>query len=146
MADQADGERRVAGTPLEHPPSVQEALSWIGFRLDDVAGSAFGRIEGVLVDADDGEPAWIVARTRLRHRSAIPAEFVAPGARRVWVPFSREAVRTAPEVDPVAGLEAATELELYRHYEVSPAGGGRRARLEGRGADTLTCLPASERS
>lgn len=145
MADEPDGDRWVSGAPLEHPPSVEEALSWVGFRLEDVSGSAFGRIEGVLVDSDDGEPAWIVARTRLRHRSVIPAEFVAPGARRVWVPFSKEAVRTAPEIDPAGGLEAAIELDLYRHYEVSPTGGGRRARLEGREADTLSCLPAPAR-
>lgn len=141
MAEGEAAEAWTPGAPLEHPPSVHDALSWIGFRLDDVSGSAFGRVEGVLVDSADGEPAWIVARTRLRHRSAVPAEFVAPGARRVWVPFSKEAVRTAPEIDPADGLDPASELELYEHYELSGTG-GRRAALGTRDADGPSCLPA----
>jgi hypothetical protein len=106
-------------------PSLDEARSWIGFKVDEMGGSGVGKIEGVLVDAASGEPSWLLIRIGLRRRSAIPCEFVAAGVGHVWVPYEKDAVRGAPEVDPRSGLDRTAELALCEHYGI-PEGTRRR--------------------
>ena len=42
--------------------TVDDARSWVGFKLDDMGGASAGKVEAVLVDAEDGAPTWIVVR------------------------------------------------------------------------------------
>ena len=110
MADAADAERHrgrwtATGRPagLEHLPDLEEASSWIGFKLDDADGRGAGRVEGLFVDSRDGAPTWIAVKTgRLRGHSAVPFEFAAAGIGHVWVPYAKEQIRSSPEVDPTA--------------------------------------------
>ena len=118
--------------PVENPPTLDQARAWVGHRLDDMSGSTTGRVEGVFVDSASGEPVWLVIRIgRLGHRSAVPFTLVAAGVGHVWVPFSRETIKSAPEVDPAAGIDPTREAELCAHFGIAP-GGGRLAELEGR--------------
>ena len=117
---------------VENPPSLEEARAWVGHKLDDMSGSTSGRVEGAFVDSVSGEPVWLVIRIgRLGHRSVVPFDLVAAGVGHVWVPFSREAIKAAPEVDPAVGIDPAREAELCAHYGIAP-GAGRMAELEGR--------------
>jgi hypothetical protein len=127
---------------LENPIALEQALGWVGDKLDDVTGTNAGRVEGVFVDAQSGEPAWLVIRIGLLgRRSVVPFEMAASGAEHVWVPFSRERIRNAPEVDPAAGLDPGREAEICAHYEIAPAA-GRSAAIAGRDLETLSSVPA----
>ncbi len=127
---------------LEHPSTLEEARAWAGRKLDDVNGSTAGRVEGVLVDAESGEPSWLVIRIGLLgRRSAIPFELAVGGPERVWVPLPREVIRSAPEVDPAAGLEAGQEAALCSHFEI-PEGSGRAAAIAGREPGAAGSVPA----
>jgi hypothetical protein len=119
-------------------PSVEEAKGWIGARLDAIEGVSVGRVEGVYVDEQSGEPAWLLARMgRLRRRSLVPAPDAVGGAGRVWVPYPREMLRGGPKVDPAQPLDLEREAELSAHYHVD-----RARRLSGRPPATITARRA----
>jgi hypothetical protein len=99
------------------PAGLTESLGWVGSKLDDVAGDAVGRVAGVLVDARDGEPTWVVVKLgRFGSRCAVPQELVAGGAGRAWTSLPRELIRSAVAVDPTAGLDCDGERELAELY------------------------------
>lgn len=126
---------------VEYPAGLEQAQTWVGHKLDDISGSTTGRVEGIFVDSASGEPAWVVIRIgRLGHRSALPFGLVAAGAGHVWVPFGRETIKGAPQVDPAVGLGPAQEAALCSHFGVAP-GSGRLAELEGR-EEALSSVPA----
>ena len=82
-------------------PGADEVRSWIGDRLDELAGANVGKIDGVFVDAESGEPEWIVVRMgRFGHHTLIPARDAVAGVKRVWVPYTRDQIRQAPKADP----------------------------------------------
>ncbi len=116
----ADGEASATVAP-ENPTALEEAKGWAGNKLDDASGSTAGRVEGVFVDSRHGEPTWLVIRIGvLGRRSAVPYELAAGGVGRVWVPLPRELVRSAPEVDPEAGLDPVQEADLCSHFGIPP--------------------------
>lgn len=119
------------------------ARAWVGGKLDDLQGDTVGRVEGLLVDALDGTPTWLVIRLgRFGRRTAIPAEFAAAGVGRVWVPLRRETIRSAPAVEPGVELSGELEQELARHFGL-PADSGRLAGLTERGESEPGSVPAS---
>ena len=104
---------------LENLPDAEEASGCIGARVDDVRGTPVGRIESLLVDAATQTPTWfVIRRGRFGRRSAIPAPFAAHAGGHVWIPFSRDVVRTAPDVDPAEGLSRDDERRLAEHFGV----------------------------
>ncbi len=128
---------------LENPIAIEQALGWVGYKLDDVTGTTAGRVEGVFVDTISGAPAWLLIRIGLLgRRTVVPFEMAAGGAEHVWVPFSRAVIRNAPEIDPAAGLDPLTEAEICAHYEIAPDA-GRSAALEGRESVALSSVPAT---
>jgi len=123
--------------------TVEEALGWIGFKLDEVGGASAGRVESVLVDAGDGAPTWIVARLgRFGRRVAVPVEFVVAGVGHVWIPFDRDTLRATSGIDPAAGLSCADERSLAERYGV-PVETGRLEVIAGRAEDELSSVPAA---
>ena len=130
-------------TELEHPIATEQALAWVGYKLDDITGTTAGRVEGVFVDTVSGEPAWLLIRIGLLgRRTVVPYEMAAGGAEHVWVPFTREVIRNAPEVDPAVGLDPLAEAEVCGHYEI-PADAARSVALEGRDSVALSSVPAT---
>jgi len=133
-------------TPGSSHPSdldAETARAWIGGKLDDLHGDAVGRVDGVLVDALDGHPTWLVVRLgRFGRRTAVPAEFAAAGVGRVWVPLRREAIRSAPPVEAGTELSGELERELAAHFAL-PVDTGRIAGLAERGEGEPGSVPAS---
>ena len=114
-----------------HASSAEEALGWVGHKLDDLGGTPIGRIEEILVEPDSNEPTWLLVKVgRIGgRRTAVPFEMAAAGVGRVWVPYPRATIRSAPAVGRGTGLEPELEDELRRHYAVpsalaGPADGG----------------------
>lgn len=135
------GRARGRGEPPDLP-SLDQARGWVGAKLDEIDGATTGRVEAVLVDAGSREPSWLVIRVgRFGHLSAIPYEVAAGGVDHVWVPYPRDLIRGAPEVDSEAGIGFDLEIALCDHFGL-PAGARRLAQLEGREDDALTSVPA----
>jgi hypothetical protein len=109
-----------------HRSSAEEALGWVGHKLDDLGGTSVGRIEEILVEPESNEPSWLLVKVgRIGgRRTAVPFEMAAAGVGHVWVPFPRETIRSAPAVGRGTGLEPELEDELRRHYAVPAPGVG----------------------
>lgn len=99
-------------------PSLNEALGWIGSRVDDIYGASVGRLEDVWIDPGTGVPRWLLVKEgRFGGRTTlIPFEDATAGAGHVWVPYEREIVRDAPEIAPGAPLTQQVEAALRTHY------------------------------
>jgi hypothetical protein len=124
-------------------PDATEARDWVGSRLEDIAGTAVGKVEGFFADGETGRPEWLVIRVgRFGQHGLVPARDAVGIAGRVWVPYSRDSIKRAPKTGTKAPLTREAELELLKH---SGAGGdaGRTAELSGRGFEAITASPAT---
>ena len=122
------------------PSAAEEILGWVGARLDDMGGAGVGKVEGLYVDAQTGEPVWLLVRVgRFGRHSLVPALDAVAGGGHVWVPYAREVLRGAPKIDPGQALDAERERELSGHY-----GTARAAELSRRSFGAPTTRPAQQ--
>jgi len=123
-------------------PSLDQAKGWDGMQIDGLEGKTLGRIAGIHVDAENGEPRWALIRLGpLAGCTAVPFEHVAEGAGRLWAAYDRDWVRQAPRFRPTESLTALQELELCAHWGISE-GRGRAAEVAEQNADEITAVPA----
>ncbi len=125
-------------------PSLDEALGWENMQIDGLGNKTLGRIAGIHVDAEDGEPRWALIRLGpLAGCTAIPFEHVAEGAGRLWAAYERDWIREAPRFRPNESLTALQELELCAHWGIHE-GQGRAAEVAEQDADEITAVPAED--
>ena len=125
-------------------PSLDEAVAWEGKPIDGLESKTLGRVAGIHVDAEDGEPRWVLIRLGpLAGCTAIPFEHVAEGAGRLWAAYERDWVREAPRFRPTEALTALQELELCAHWGIGE-GQGRAAEVAEQDADQITAVPARD--
>ena len=125
-------------------PTLAEALEWEGLPVDGLGNKSLGKIAGIHVDAEDGDPRWALIRIGpIAGCTAIPFEHVAEGAGRLWAAYERDWIREAPRFRPNESLTALQELELCAHWGVQE-GHGRAAEVAEQGADEITAVPADE--
>ncbi len=125
-------------------PSLEEALGWDGKQIDGMETKTLGRVAGIHVDAEDGQPRWVLIRLGpLAGCTAIPFEHVAEGAGRLWAAYERDWVREAPRFRPTESLTAPQELELCAHWGIRE-GQGRAAEVAEQEADEITAVPAKD--
>lgn len=126
------------------PLGLEEALSWQGAKVDEIAGATVGRVEGVYVDADDGEPRWLLVRMgRFGHHSLLPLAHAAAAAGRVWAPYEREGIREAPRLEPGEELTRERERELLYHYGI-PESAAIAAGVVARPEGSITARPSGQ--
>jgi hypothetical protein len=125
-------------------PSLDEALAWDGMQIDGLGNKTLGRVAGIHVDSEDGEPRWALIRLGpLAGCTAIPFEHVAEGAGRLWAAYDRDWIREAPRFRPTDSLTALQELELCAHWGIRE-GQGRAAEVAEQDADEITAVPAKD--
>jgi PRC-barrel domain len=129
-------------SPPAGPPALEEARGWIGHRVDEIGGAEIGQVHGFFADAEDGKPSWLIVRQgRFRGTLvAIPIDNCAGGGGRVWVAHEREAIRSAPVVDPTRPLLREHELTICAHYGIGE-GSGRATEVAGRKEGSVTSQP-----
>ena len=133
----------MAESPAAPPPSLPQARGWIGHRVEEIGGARVGRVRGFFVDAESGEPSWLIARLgRFRGRLvAVPLRDCAAGAGSAWVAHESRAIRGAPVVDPTRPLLREHELTIAADYGTGE-GLGRAAEVAGRKEGSVTSQPA----
>ncbi len=121
-----------------HQPSLDDVKAWEGYRVDEVAGHSVAKVEGLFVDQETGEPAWILAKLG-RFGKVVPISIreCAAAAGRVWVPHDREVIRNAPAIDPVMPLNREQEMQVLSYYGI-PETVGRGAEIADRKPGTIT--------
>lgn len=115
---------------------------WEGLEVDAIDDRGVGRVDGLFVDADSGEPVWVVVKPgRFGRDIAIPFPDCAAVIDRVWVAHSWRALRAAPVIDGGRQLTREQELAVCAHYGIGP-GQARAAEVEGRPEGEVTACPA----
>jgi hypothetical protein len=126
------------------PPTLKDATGWEGMQIDGLGNKTLGRVAGIHVDAEDGQPRWALIRLGpLAGCTAIPFEHVAEGAGRLWAAYDRDWIREAPRFRPNESLTALQELELCAHWGIHE-GQGRAAEVAEQDADEITAVPAGD--
>ncbi|MDX6634688.1 MAG: hypothetical protein QOF06_891 [Solirubrobacterales bacterium] len=124
-------------------PSAAEAMRWLGAEVAELSGGSVGQVQGFYVDAESGEPAWLIARLGRRRRArvvAVPFSNCAGAPFGVWVAQEGDAVRSAPVVDPTRPLRREHELTICAHFGIGEKV-GRAAAVAGRPAGDVTATP-----
>jgi uncharacterized protein (TIGR02271 family) len=81
-------------------------------------GDKIGSAGQVYLDNRTGDPAWVSVRTGLfgKKESFVPLSEADLSDDRLQVPFGKDKVKNAPQIDQDGELSPADEDELYRYY------------------------------
>lgn len=122
-------------------PGLEDVKAWEGYRVDDATGHGVARVEGLFVDGESGEPAWVLVKLG-RFGKVVPISIreCAAAAGRVWTPHDREVIREAPAVDPEQPLNREQEQQVLDYYGI-PDTVGRGSELKDRAAGSTTANP-----
>ncbi len=101
-----------------HHLDIDTVLGWRGRDVRDPDGEKIGTFGDVFLDRETQRPAWGGVRTGLfgRRESFVPLERVEAGEEDLVVPFAKDVVKDAPQIDPSVALTAAEEQKLWEHY------------------------------
>ena len=145
-------EQPAAGTAPEAPakpaapaaavlPSADDVKAWEGYQLDEISGQGVAKVEGLFVDKESGEPAWVLAKLgRFGKTVPVSVRECAAAAGRVWVPHDREVIRNAPAVDPTLPLNREQEMQVLEYYGI-PETVGRGTEVAKRPEGSTTAIP-----
>lgn len=122
-------------------PGLEDVKAWHDYQLDEISGQGVARVEGLFVDSETGEPAWVLAKLG-RFGKIVPVSVreCAAAAGRVWVPHDREVIRNAPAVDPSMPLNREQEMQVLEYYDI-PETVGRGAEIADRAEGSTTAQP-----
>jgi hypothetical protein len=121
--------------------SLAEAIEWLEMPIDGIGSRSLGRVAGIHLDTEDGEPRWVLIRLGpLAGCTAIPIEHVAEAAERLWTGYERDWINQAPRFKPDESLSASQEVELAAHWGIGE-GRGRAAEIANLD-DEITAVPA----
>jgi hypothetical protein len=127
----------------EQPVPAAEAMGWLGAEVAELSGGSIGQVQGFYVDAESGDPAWLIARLGRRRRArvvAVPFSDCAGAPFGVWVAQEADAIRSAPVVDPTRPLRREHELTICAHFGIGEKV-GRAAAVAGREEGLVTAVP-----
>jgi hypothetical protein len=99
---------------------TQTAIGWRGYELVDRDGDKIGSISEIFLDRETNEPEWATVKTGLfgRRQTFVPIRDATSEGDIVRIPFEKDHVKDAPNVDPGEDLTHAEERALYDHYGV----------------------------
>ena len=99
-------------------PDVDTVRSWQGSTMVDREGDRIGDIDAIYVDDQTGEPEWALVNTGLfgTRSTFVPIAKATAYSDQVQVPYEKQLVKDAPNIDPDGHLSEQEEQELWRHY------------------------------
>jgi hypothetical protein len=93
-----------------------------GATMIDREGARIGSIEGVFLDRQTGRPAWAAVKTGLfgRRHTLVPiTDAILNPSADVQVPFAKDQVKEAPNIEPGEELTPELESRMWEHYGMS---------------------------
>ncbi len=121
-------------------PDVDTVRSWQGATMVDRDGDKVGTIESIYVDDQTGEPEWALVNTGLfgTRSTFVPISQASASGDQVQVPFEKQLIKDAPQIDTDQHLSEAEEQELWRHYGLEYGTGYAAAGTTGDAGDADT--------
>ena len=91
---------------------------WIGRTAVDQDGDKIGKVEEIYVDDQTGQPEWLAIKTGLfgSKLTFAPLSGATSAGDDLQLPYAKDLVKDAPNVDADGHLEPEEEASLYRHY------------------------------
>ena len=104
---------------------VDTVRGWQGRTMVDRDGDRIGNIDAIYVDDQTGEPEWALVNTGLfgTRSTFVPIAQAAAHGDQVQVPYEKQRVKDAPNMDSDGHLSEQEEQELWRHYGLEYGGG-----------------------
>jgi uncharacterized protein (TIGR02271 family) len=101
-----------------HMPDIDTVRRWQGAAMIGRNGDRIGNIESIYVDDQTGEPEWALVNTGLfgTRSTFVPIAQATGSGGQVQVPYEKQLVKDAPNMDPDGHLSEGEEQELWRHY------------------------------
>jgi len=92
--------------------------NWQGATMVDREGDKVGNIDAIYVDDQTGEPEWALVNTGFfgTRSTFVPIAQASASGDQVQVPYEKQLVKDAPNMDPDGHLSEQEEQELWRHY------------------------------
>ncbi len=102
-------------------PTMTDAQTWIGEQLVGTDGDKIGKIDQVYVDRETGDPKFLAVKTGLfgSNVSFVPIEEARGGSGDVSVPYTKDQVKDAPNVDADGEISREEERRIFEHYSLS---------------------------
>ena len=96
----------------------ERMLQFRGKDLADRDGERVGRIVEIYLEAESGEPEWVLVHTGLfgPKRTFVPLAGATEADGQLRVPLEHGTVKDAPQIEPNGQLTTEEEAELFRHY------------------------------
>src|SRR4051794_34359297 len=89
-----------------------------GATVHSADGGKIGSVGQIYLDNRTNEPAWVTVKTGLfgTKETFVPLDKANVSADRIEVPFSKDQVKNAPQIDENGDLSPDEENRLYSHY------------------------------
>jgi stress response protein YsnF len=115
---------------------IETALDWRGRTVVDRDGDKIGKFDELYLD-DADRPAWAAVTTGLfgMRQTFVPLSEARADGDVLQVPFGKDMVKDAPNVDPDTQLSPDEEDLLYRHYGLRGGEGSETADEDDDGRD-----------
>lgn len=98
-------------------------LGWIDKTMVSAEGDKIGKVVDTHVDANSGEPDWLVVNAGGRFGGAkkrfVPIKAATQRGDDVVVPFGKDLVKNAPEVEGLGVLTEEDARSLLSYYGIS---------------------------
>jgi uncharacterized protein (TIGR02271 family) len=116
-------------------------------RVVGADGQEIGKVGQVYLNDSTGDPEWVTVRTGFfgMKQTFVPLVNSRSSAEEIRVPFDREMIKGAPNIDVDGRLSLEEEAELYRYYGMQPTGIPSQRRGERR-ADLTSDATGNDRS
>lgn len=91
----------------------------------DETGDTVGSVGQVYLDDQSDSPTWTTVKTGLfgTRETFVPLQGASMEGDDIRVPYSKDFIKDAPNVDADGHITPAEEEELYRYYRLQAAGG-----------------------
>jgi len=101
-------------------PTLQDVKTWRGQDVVGPDGSKIGTLDHIYLDRQTGEPTFGAVKTGLfgTNVNLVPLEGATGGSGSVTLPYDKQKIKDAPNVDADAELSEAEEQRLYEYYGV----------------------------
>jgi uncharacterized protein (TIGR02271 family) len=96
----------------------ESVAGWIGCEAVGQDGEKIGTVEEIYVDDVSGQPEWLAIKTGMfgSKVSFVPLADATPEGDALRVPYGKDKVKGAPQVEADGHLEPNEEAELYEYY------------------------------
>jgi uncharacterized protein (TIGR02271 family) len=105
--------------------TLDQARTLSGKTMMGAGGEKLGTIDTLYADREDGDPTFATVHTGMFGSKThfVPLAQATLSGDTVTVPYGKDLVGSAPNIDPDAELEPAEEQRLYQHYGVGSGSG-----------------------